>query len=376
MNKNIIFKIILTILISSIFVLLLIEGFYSLYKKSEDHISITYKIYSNIRDNDSNLESNFRHKDVVYDQVELENLINDVKSLDGFMGNTPFSDTFEQTLNSNESGCYRHKKNIDMKAYFIRTNLYNAFDPVTIWIDNRKLIPSDLMYFLDSKSNGYSHFTTNDRGLRSTNFNIDHSKNLNIFAGGGAALSSMISDIYTIPYLMQEYDKDSQYINASVSSSNFSDVLCNLNQELNFYKDFKFGNLILLISDLDLSKLENSDIVDYLEEINNIKSKYGIEEVIIIYFPYLYTVSPEITVDRKTNSPGVYFKDAIKKKDFLISNISKYEFYSIDGLSVFLNEIQKKRSLLDVFDYYLHHGHPSYKSNALLVDLIIKLVKK
>ena len=120
MNKNIIFKIILTILISSIFVLLLIEGFYSLYKKSEDHISITYKIYSNIRDNDSNLESNFRHKDVVYDQVELENLINDVKSLDGFMGNTPFSDTFEQTLNSNESGCYRHKKNIDMKEVLVR----------------------------------------------------------------------------------------------------------------------------------------------------------------------------------------------------------------------------------------------------------------
>tara|TARA_B100000131_G_scaffold262339_1_gene258702 strand:+ start:367 stop:1497 length:1131 start_codon:yes stop_codon:yes gene_type:complete len=376
MNKNINFKILLTILFSSIFLLLLIEGFYSLSKKSENHISITYNVYSNIRDNDTNLESNFRHKGVVYDQIELENLIGDVKSLNGFIGNSPYSDKFEQTLTSDESGCFRYKNNLDMKSYFIRTNLYNVYDPVTIWIDNGKIIPSDLIHFLDSKSYGYSKFTTNDRGLRATNFNIDPNKNLNIFGGGGAALSSMISDAYTIPYLIKEHDQDSQYINASVSSRNFSDVMCNFKKELNFYKDFKIQNLILLMSDLDLSQLENSDILIYLEEIDNIKSKYGIEEVIIIYFPYIYTVSPEITSNRNSNYPNVYFKDAIKKKDFLISNISKFGFQSIDGLNVFLYEIQKENSLLNVFEYYLHHGQPSYKANALIVNQIIKLVKK
>ena len=130
------------------------------------------------------------------------------------------------------------------------------------------------------------------------------------------------------------------------------------------------------MSDLDLSQLENSDILIYLEEIDNIKSKYGIEEVIIIYFPYIYTVSPEITSNRNSNYPNVYFKDAIKKKDFLISNISKFGFQSIDGLNVFLYEIQKENSLLNVFEYYLHHGQPSYKANALIVNQIIKLVKK
>ena len=44
----------------------------------------------------------------------------------------------------------------------------------------------------------------------------------------------MISDAYTIPYLIKEHDQDSQYINASVSSRNFSDVMCNFKKELNF----------------------------------------------------------------------------------------------------------------------------------------------
>ena len=355
-------------LLLSLICLLFIEGANSLFKKSEMHKSISYNVISNFAHSDNKIDVNkYQHENVIYDQGILIDFIDEIDSLNGYFGNVSFEYNTKNSLIQNNGSCTVLNKNLSMESYFIRTHLYNNFDPVTIWVDKNKMKSDELISLLNKYSSGKSSFHTNQLGHRNVTSSISSNDVINIYSGGGAALSSVLSDHLTIPSILQNSDPDSKYLNFSSVSNDISNIICNLDEQLKS-NNSKINNLILLVSDMELLELNEEGIKDFIFQLNSVKNQYLIDNVIVVYFPYIYTVSHELTIRKGGSSTP--FPDAKLKKDILLVESIKKNFKTIDLTEIINSNIIKEGSLMNVFENYNHHGHPSYLLNLKISKLL------
>ena len=348
--------------------ILFIEGANSLFKKSEMHNSISYNLISNFAHSDNKIDINdYQHDNVIYDERILIDFIDEIDSLNGYFGNVPFDYNAKHSLIKNNGSCTVFNENLSMESYFIRTDLYNSFDPVTIWVDKNKMKSDELISLLNKYSSGQSSFHTNELGHRNVTSTISSNDVINIYTGGGAALSSVLSDHLTIPSILQNSDPDSKYLNFSSLSNDISNIICNLDEQLKS-SNSKINNLILLVSDMELLELNDEGLKGFISQLNSVKNEYLIENVIVIYFPYIYTVSPELTIRKGGSSTS--FPDAKSKKDILLRESNKNNFKTIDLTEIINSNIIQEGSLMNVFENYNHHGHPSYLLNLKISKLL------
>lgn len=270
------------------------EGLYSLAHFSKPDTSATYRIWTH-------LSAYFRPAPkadlaTLRDIGQITPYVDAFKATGVALGNSPFNELKTELASTKEivDGCEQMKPNQSKTMGFLRSELFNNFDPLDYFYDTDRQLPDDIQTFLDRYSFGTVQLTTNEHGERLTLPAIEHPDKI-LVAGDSMGMSAMVSDSETLASQLQAADMAHQYVNIGIGGGDAEAIVCALDRAAKRYPG-QIRGVVFPFSENDFGKTKPyqrpQELIAWLDKY---KRDNGIRDFTLIYMSYIYNTIPELT---------------------------------------------------------------------------------
>jgi len=300
---------------------------------------------------------------------EIESLIPKLKADVVALGNSRFTELKNPgaAINTRQDGCLVQKPNVHKTLTYLRTNLGNPLDPMTMFYDSERHLDSDVEKLVDTYGIRRVAFTTNAQGERISLPAVTSDRKV-IVAGDSVAVGAMVDDAETISSQLQALDPARQYINMGIGAAKATDVICALNRAAQRYRG-QIDELIYVYCENDLKQSRPygtpQQVIDWLKDF--VKAQ-DIAKVTVVYAPYIYNIVPQFT--RFRGYPGWRHQTRAKERAELSKLVRDAGFRYFDISDVALEEIDRTKTQFAALSVFSDHVHLSpYGIKRLVVKL-------
>jgi lysophospholipase L1-like esterase len=302
---------------------------------------------------------------------EIDDLIPKLKAAAVGLGNSDYSELISDpaAINTQEGGCHVQKPNVRKTMTYLRSNLFNPLDPMTIFYDSDRNLDPEIRKLIDTYGLRLVAHTTNEQGERITVPAVASDRKV-IIAGDSVANGEMIDDSETIASQLQALDPTRQYINLGISGAKAADIICALNKAAQSYKG-QMEELIYVYCENDFKPPRRSprrygtpeEVIAWLKDF--VKAQ-GIAKVTVIYAPYIYNVVPQFT--RFRDYRGDHARTHSRERAALTELVGEAGFRYIDISDVALAEADRAKTQFAALSVFSDHVHLSPYGIARLVE--------
>lgn len=288
------------------------------------------------------------------------------------IGNVPanYKVDDQPAININEirDGCLAQRPGLRKEMVFLRTNLFNPFDPVLLFHDADRDLPAaatDLISRFQSRS---VVFTTNADGERTT---LPHSESPDIVlvAGDSVANGVAVEDDETLASRLQRNDPARRYVNIGVGSANSVAIFCNLSRALDRYRG-RVKEIVYVFCENDFYA---DDVyrtpADIIGRLVRFRDDHAVATVRFVYAPYIYNVVPEII--RLKGHSYFEFPPYRHEKEELLALAEQAGFRPIDFTLLARAESERTHSPFAPLALFVDHVHHSPYEIGLLADALL-----
>ena len=304
---------------------------------------------------------------VLTDIRQLEPYIPAMQANGVGLGNAPFRElkTDAAAMNHIVDGCQQIKPNLRKTLSYMRSELFNTFDPLNYFHDSDASLPPDLQAFLDRYSFRKVHLTTDANGYRITLPAVESPDKI-LVMGDSLGMSAMVDDDETLASQLQAADPKHQYVNIGVGGAEAEDIVCNLERALKRYPGQVRG-VIYPFCENDLHVHHPLGTPErMIERLARIKADYGIKDFAIIYMPYIYNAVPELTRVRGTQ--GYEWPRFHAERARLLALAGEAGFRHLDYATIALAEQKATGSQYAALALFIDHAHLSREGIRRLVQ--------
>ncbi len=356
------------------FTLVISEGFISLFKNYNEHTSVSYQFIKPLHSKLFKQESNkIYSSNTLNDKQEIENIISYLKEDNVGIGYSPYEELWSdkvRTTYTDKDGCLKQKGDLNKVGGYLKSTLFYNFRPMTFWYDGDKILSNQSSSFIDKYGLNKITHSSNSLGERTTLPEIKSEQKV-LIIGDSVALGLMLSDDETLSSILQSQNTNYQYINLGISNATSFDNLCTLKISTERYAN-EIQEIIYIVSDNDFEKYDNFINAEELtKELNKIYLNSKINKFKLVYVPYIYNISPEIT--RKNSVSDYSFDDYPNHytQELILKNQSKLFGWNYFNFSDLINQNKSvDHSNFEGLKYYMDDIHLSKKGIYLLANAI------
>lgn len=369
-SKQVIFAVLTVVLATSV-TLLLAEGLYSMARLGTQGTSLTYRLFAGLGGSAAarRVEDQPSSPDLqlIADAGEFEALMDQFRVANIGIGNSPYKElrTGEARTNVEIDACLTQKPDLDKTMSFLRANLFVNFDPPNVFYDTALVLPPEVAAFIDRYAFRKIRLRSNGDGERLTIPQVSSPDKV-LVAGDSVANGSMVSDEETIASQLQAADPLRQYVNIGVASAKASDVVCNLERAARRYPgQVKEIVYVFCENDFDPDKpFGNPD--ELIAWLVRFLAKEKIGRLTMVYVPYIYNSSPDVTrIEGQLGYGFSFFRD---EKNRLLSGAKAAGFRVVDYLETTQEARRDGGSQFAALALYVDHTHLSRHGIARLVE--------
>ncbi|MEE2982307.1 MAG: hypothetical protein VX929_03295 [Pseudomonadota bacterium] len=351
--------------------LLIGEGANAILSWKQYDASFTYKIYRMIKTalrELPTLKGGPAHTRLL-SREHLEPLIPRLMALDAGLGNSPFGEleTPASAVNQRDGDCLVQKLNLRKTMTYLRTNIFNPFDPPALFYDSDRTLGEEVEALVRDYGTRSVSFTTNSYGERTT---LPHvaSDRVVLIAGDSVANGTLVDDSETLSSQMQARDPSRRHVNLGVGNADPADIMCALKKAVSRYGSY-IDALIYVYCENDFIPTQPygdpDAVVDWLESFTETA---GIDDVTVVYAPYIYNVVPQFT--RFRGYHGEHAETFFAEQARLRQRVRQAGFRYLDIGDVALQEIARRKTQFAAFSLFIDHVHLSPYSIDQVADAL------
>lgn len=347
------------------------EGLYAISLGDRSGQSLTYQLYDliNSKLNTSDGTPSGIRANIIRYEREFKSLLQDFKEDGVGLGNTPYEvlRTEKAAINYDEDGCLRQKPNLGKTSVYLRTTLFDPFNPPNAFYDADEALTTGVSEFFKKYGMRQISHHTNQFGERLTLPEVFRVRKV-LVAGDSVANGAGVSNDETIASQLQQMDDSLQYINIGVGGANGSDIICNLMRAGERYNgDIEKLIFVYCENDFKVDKPfgQPEEVVDWLQ---SFAREQRIAEVVIVFAPYIYNVFPEVT--RINGIRGWDHNDFSVEKERLKTLTDESGFRWVDIGNLGREELERGKSIFAGLSLYVDNVHLSPRGAKLLAERI------
>lgn len=349
---------------------ILAEGIYSVVKWGKASTSIVFTAVTRLERilGTAGAKDPEAYADVLTDAGDFAPVLPLMQAAGVGLGNTPFKElmTEASATKHDKDGCRALKPTLRKTTFFLRTQVFDQFDPVTVFYDADAILAPELKGFLERyAASPPVSLTSNAAGERLTVPLVDRPRKV-IVAGDSVAFGAMLDDRDTIASRLQRRDAARQYISTGVPGVSAPEVICNLEAAAKRYQG-QIEELIYVYCENDL-QLDRpfgrpEEVVDWLRAF---AAEGGLSRVTVVYAPYVYNVAPHLT--RLKGYRGGAMPTHLADRGRLKAAVEGAGFRWLDIGELALEDNDEFGTQFAFWHFFLDHVHLSPYGTARLVE--------
>jgi lysophospholipase L1-like esterase len=383
--KSVVLNLLLALIVGVVAVLML-EGVYSVSNWGTFRRSLTFEGYKiarqalvkgkwpswviqhSQRPNTLIDEPNFTK---LLDREELNYLVPKLKNAAVGLGNSDYHELQRDAaaINTHEGECLVQKPNLRKTLTYLRSNLFNPLDPLTIFFDRDRELDPEIKKLVETYGVREVAFTTNEVGERVTLPAITADRKV-IVAGDSVAVGEMVDDSETLSSQLQALDPKRQFINVGIGSASAADIICALKKVGARYNGV-IDELIYIYCENDLHAGAPygtpEEVVTWLAQF---AKDQHISKVVVVYAPYIYNIVPQFT--RFHGYRGWEFPTHAVEREALARLVEKSGFSYFDLSYLALEEIKRDKTQFAALRVFSDHVHLSPYGIARLAQRLCR----
>ena len=342
------------------------EGVFALNQWERSHRSLTYQVAQMIDGISGRAERQFL-RPLLSDPREIEVLLDDMRGAGVGLGNSPYEQLRTRAASTGRKvdGCPQNRPNLDKTFTYLRTPLFEMFNPVVMFYDSDRELPDRLQSFVDRYAVRLTNFTSDEYGQRTTVPAVDRPE-IVFVAGDSVALGALVNNDETLASVLQRRDPSRRYVNLGKGGSEAAEIRCNIELAAARYPS-RVRELIYVYCENDFDDDESMGtpeaVVSWLREF--VREQH-IDRITIVYAPYIFNVVPELT--RVPGERGERFKDHADEKARLVALVRDAGFAWVDFGEIALAEADARGTPFGALSLYLDVVHHSPLGVERLAD--------
>ena len=204
------------------------EGVLAIKQWERPHRSLTYQAVQKIDGTVERAELRF-FRPVLTDPKEMEVLLGDMRAAGIGLGNSPYEQLRTEMASTIRTvdGCPQNRPNMNKTMTYLRTPLFEMFNPVVMFYDSDRELSNRLQRFVKQYAVRLTTFTTDEFGQRNTVPAVDRQE-IVFIAGDSVAAGAMINDDETLASVLQRRDPYRRYINLGTGGAEAAEIRCNV----------------------------------------------------------------------------------------------------------------------------------------------------
>jgi hypothetical protein len=343
------------------------EGIFAIHPWQRSHRSLTYQVAQKVDGMLGRPEPRF-FRPVLTDPEEIEALLDDMRAAGVGLGNSHYEQlrTREASTGDSVDGCPQNRPNVDKTFTYLRTPLFEMFNPIVMFYDSDRELSEPLQRFVERYGIRLTTFTTDEFGQRTTVPNVDRDDTVFV-AGDSVAAGAMINDDETLASELQRRDPRRRYVNLGKGGAEAAEIRCNVELAAKRYRNVQ--ELIYVYCENDFDDDESMGtpeaVMTWLREFVR---EQGIERTTIVYAPYIFNVVPELT--RVPGERGERFKDHADEKARLLALVRDAGFAWVDFGELALAEADARGTPFAALGLYIDVVHNSPLGVVRLADAL------
>jgi hypothetical protein len=358
------------LLLSTLVMVVFMEGARTLYFKDKHHIGIIANYSSKWKqkygEGKSQLltEGKFAFLEI---RSEFEELIPELKEINAGVGNTDFFELKNENSSVNGYGsCGGMKPSLAKEMIHLKSLLFNLYDPPMIFFDKGTKISASLEKFIQKYQFTSKTLSTNEFGERIT-VPIIHRKKKVLIVGDSVAMGIGLADHETISSRLQQKDSLRQYINIAVSGIQHDVILCLLEEASKRYPD-AIEELIYVFCDNDYEDIteEPGGAKLIVNKLRSFQEKNKVKKITMVRAPYIFSIPPLI----KPSAEQYWLNNEVKK---LLTESQNAGFHFIDISDLALEDAKSNESQLSFLRLFIDHVHLSPMGTMALVQKLLNI---
>jgi hypothetical protein len=344
------------------------EGVLAINHWERSHRSLTYQAAQMV-DGISGREQPRFFRPVLTDPGEIELLLDDMASAGVGLGNSPYEQLRTKTasIGRRVDGCPQNRPHIDKTFTYLRTPLFEMFNPVVMFYDSDRELSSRLQRFVERYGVRLTTFTSDEFGQRSTIPAVDR-QDIVFVAGDSVAAGAMINDDETLASELQRRDPHRRYVNLGRGGAEAAEIRCNVELAAKRYPN-RVQELIYVYCENDFDDDESMGTPEaVMGWLRQFAREQGIDRTTIVYAPYIFNVVPELT--RVPGERGERFKDHADEKARLLALVQEAGFGWVDYGELALAEADARGTPFGALALYIDVVHHSPLGIERLADAL------
>jgi hypothetical protein len=344
------------------------EGVLAIHHWERSHRSLTYQAVQAVDGILGQAKPRF-FRPVLTDPGEIEVLLDDMRSAAVGLGNSPYEKLRTRTASTDRqvNGCPQTRPHVDKTFTYLRTPLFEMFNPLVMFYDSDRELSKRLQRFVERYGVRLTTFTTDEFGQRRTIPTVDRQE-IVFIAGDSVAVGAMINDDETLASELQRRDPHRRYINLGRGGAEAAEIRCNVELAAERYRN-QVQELIYLYCENDFDDDESMGTPEaVMTWLRQFVLEQGIDRTTIVYAPYIFNVVPELT--RVPGERGERFKDHADEKARLMALIQDAGFTWVDFGELALAEADARGTPFAALGLYIDVVHHSPLGVDRLADAL------
>lgn len=344
------------------------EGVLAINHWERSHRSLTYQTVQMIDGFSEQAKPRF-FRPVLSDPREIDVLLDDMRSAGVGLGNSPYEELRTTTASTGRKvdGCPQNRPEIDKTFTYLRTPLFEMFNPVVMFYDSDRELSKPLQSFVERYGVRPTTFTTDQFGQRKTIPTADRD-DIVFVAGDSVAAGAMINDDETLASELQRRDPHRRYVNLGKGGAEAAEIRCNVELAAERYRS-RVRELIYVYCENDFDDEESMGTPEaVMGWLRQFVREQGIDRTTIVYAPYIFNVVPELT--RVPGERGERFKDHADEKARLLALVQEAGFGWVDYGELALAEADARGTPFGALALYIDVVHHSPLGVERLADAL------
>lgn len=349
-------------------VYLMVEGVLAINHWERSHRSLTYQAVQMIDGISGRAEPRF-FRPVLSDPREIEVLLDDMRSAGVGLGNSPYEELRTTTASTARrvDGCLQYRPNLHKTFTYLRTPLFEMFNPIMMFYDSDSDLSNRLQHFVERYGVRLTTFTSDEFGQRTTLPTVERD-GIVFVAGDSVAAGAGISDDETLASELQRRDLDRRYINLGKGGAEAAEIRCNIELAAERFRN-RVQELIYVYCENDFDNDESMGTPEaVMTWLRQFVREQEIERTTIVYAPYIFNVVPELT--RVPGERGERFNDHADEKARLVALVQDAGFAWVDFGELALAEADARGTPFAALGLYIDVVHHSPLGVERLADAV------
>jgi hypothetical protein len=343
------------------------EGILAIHQWERSHRSLTYQVAQAVDGILGQAEPRF-FRPVLTDPGEIEILLDDMRAAGIGLGNSHYEQlrTREASTGRSVDGCPQNRPNMDKTFTYLRTPLFEMFNPIVMFYDSDRELSQPVKRFVERYGVRLTTFTSDELGQRTTIPRVDRD-GIVFVAGDSVAAGAMINDDETLASELQRRDPHRRYVNLGKGGAEAAEIRCNLELAAKHYRNVQ--ELIYVYCENDFDDDESMGTPEaVMTWLRQFVREQGIERTTIVYAPYIFNVVPELT--RVPGERGERIKDHAGEKARLMALVQDAGFAWVDFGELALAEADLRGTPFAALGLYIDVVHHSPSGIERLADAL------